>query len=171
MAKKKFDTNPLDPEFPKKVAFEPQPQETQTLPYRGAATKVFDEPLPNEDSATRKFDEANFNQYQAPYNGQNIPANYQPPYFFAQNDRSRKVAKTGLPENVLTALPYIPYGIGLIAGIVELFIIPKSEAKVRFHAAQGVAAQLAVIIISAILHSIGDFTGAEFGNTIFRIVT
>lgn len=177
MAKKKFDTNPLDPEFPKKVAFEPQTQETQTLSQNGAATRIFDEPIINEDQTTRKFDEANFNAYQAPYNGQNIPSNYQPPqypspqYPFAQQDRSRKVAKVGLPENVLTALPYIPFGIGLIAGIIELFIVPKSEAKVRFHAAQGVAAQLAVIIISAILHSIGNLTGAEFGNSIFGIVT
>jgi uncharacterized membrane protein len=172
MAKKKFDTNPLDPEFPKKVAFEPQPQETQTLPYNGAATKIFDEPLPNEDSTTRKFDEANFNQYQSPYNGQNMPANYQPPqYFFAQNDRSRKVAKVGLPENILTALPYFPFWIGLIAGVVELFIVPKSEAKVRFHAAQGVAAHLAILIISWILHSIGNVTGVEFGNTIFWLAS
>jgi uncharacterized membrane protein len=170
MAKKKFDTNPLDPEFPQKVAFEPQPQETRTLPNNGGETKKFEEPALTEDQ-TRKFDEADFNAYQAPYNGQNVPTNYQPPQFFAQNDRSRKVAKVGLPENILTALPYIPFHIGLIAGVVELFIVPKSEAKVRFHAAQGVAAHLAIIIISAILHSIGEFTGAEFGNSIFWLVT
>jgi len=173
MAKKKFDTNPLDPDFPKQVAFEPQPQETQTLPNNGAATQVFEEPAPTEENATRKFDEANFNAYQAPFNGQNIPSPYQPPPLplYGQNDPTRKVAKTGLPENVLTTLPYIPFSMGLIAGIIELFIVPKSEAKVRFHAAQGVAAHLAIIIISWILHSIGNLTGMEFGNTIFWWVT
>ncbi|HVE59557.1 MAG TPA: hypothetical protein VNB22_22295 [Pyrinomonadaceae bacterium] len=173
MAKKKFDTNPLDPDFPKQAAFEPQPQETQTLPNNGAAaTQIFEEPAPTEENATRKFDEANYNAYQSPYNGQNVPSPYQPPHpLYAQNDRTRKVAKIGLPENVLTVLPYIPFHIGLIAGIIELFIVPKSEAKVRFHAAQGVAAHLAIIIISWILHSIGSLTGAEFGNTIFGIVT
>jgi uncharacterized membrane protein len=174
MAKKKFDTNPLDPDFPKKVAFEPQPQETQTLPENGAAdTNQFQmPPVVTEQQTTRKFDEANYNAYQSPYNGQNVPSPYQPPHpLYAQNDRTRKVAKIGLPENILTALPYVPFHIGLIAGIVELFIVPKSEAKVRFHAAQGVAAHLAIIVISWILHSIGGLTGMEFGNTIFWLVT
>lgn len=172
MAKKKFDTNPLDPDFPKKTAFEPQPQETTTLPQNGSATQLFEEPAQTEEQTTRKFDEANFNQYQAPYNGQNVPANYQPPLpLYAQNDRTRKVAKIGLPENILTALPYVPFTIGLIAGIIELFIVPKSEAKVRFHAAQGVAAHLAIIVISWILNSIGGLTGMGFGNMIFWWVT
>jgi uncharacterized membrane protein len=170
MAKKKFDTNPLDPEFPQKVAFEPQPQQTQALPNNGEETRKFEEPALTEDQ-TRKFDEADFNAYQAPYNGQNVPTNYQtPPHFFVQNDRTRKVAKIGLPENIVTALPYIPY-IGWIAGVVELFIVPKGETKVRFHAAQGLAAHVAIIVISAVLHSIGNLTGAEFGNSIFGIVT
>lgn len=171
--KKKFDTNPLDPEFPQKVAAEqtaPQ-QETQGFPMSGGETRKFDESVDTEKQ-TQVFNETNFNAYQAPFNGQNVPANYQPPKpFYNRDDRSRKVAKIGLPENVLTVLPYIPWHIGLIAGIVELFIVPKSEAKVRFHAAQGVAAHLAIIIISWILNSIGNLTGASFGNDIFWIVT
>jgi uncharacterized membrane protein len=176
MAKKKFDTNPLDPDFPQKAAFEPQlqPQETRTLPENGAGeTSRFEEPpVTTEEQTTRKFEDANFNQYQAPYNGQNVPSPYQPPMpLYAQNDRRRKVAKIGLPENILTALPYVPFHVGLIAGIVELFIVPKSEAKVRFHAAQGVAAHLAIIVISWILNSIGGLTGISFGNTIFWLAT
>ena len=175
MAKKKFDTNPLDPDFPKKAAFtEPQPQETQTLPQNGAtATQLFEEPAVTDEQATRKFDEANFNQYQSPYNGQNVPSQYQaPPHpYYPPQDPKRKVSKVGLPENILTMVPYIPFSLGLIAGIIELFIVPKSEAKVRFHAAQGVAAHLAILIISWILNSIGNLTGMEFGNAIFMIVT
>ena len=174
MAKKKFDTNPLDPDFPKKVAFEPQTQETQTLPENGASATQFFEDAPRADEqATRKFDEANFNQYQAPYNGQNVPSSYQPPHpYYAQPDRTRKVAKVGLPENILTALPYIPFFIGLVAGLLELFFVPKSEAKVRFHAAQGVAAHIAILVISAILGGLGNITNlAGAGETIFNIVT
>lgn len=176
MAKKKFDTNPLDPDFPKKVAFEPQPQETQTLPQNGTAnTNRFEEPLPTDEQTTRKFDQSDFNSYQAPYDGQNMPSSYQPPQMaFNQNqpDRTRKVAKVGLPENVLTALPYIPFFIGLIAGLLALFFVPKSEAKVRFHAAQGVAAHIAILVISAILGGLGKITGlADAGETIFNIVT
>ena len=170
--KKKFDTNPLDPEFPQKVAFEPQPQETQTLPNNNGETKKFEEPRVTEDR-TRKFEDANFNAYQSPYDGQNIPANYQPPpAFYAQNNRNRKVAKIGLPENILTALPYFPFFIGLIAGLLELFFVPKSEAKVRFHAAQGVAAHIAILVISAILGGIGNITDlGDVGNWVFKIVT
>ena len=172
MAKKKFDTNPLDPDFPKKVAFEPQAQETQTLSQNGAAeTNQFETATLTEEQNTRKFDEANFNQYQAPYNGQNVPGPYQPPHaFYPPNSHNRKVTKIGIPENIATALPYIP-SIGWIPGVIELFIVPKSEAKVRFHAAQGLAAHVAIIVISAILHSIGTITGMEFGNVIFWWVT
>lgn len=170
--KKKFDTNPLDPEFPQKIAFEPQPQETQTLPNNGGETKKFVESVETEDQ-TRRFEEANFNSYQSPYNGQNVPTNYQPPqHFYAQNARNRKVAKVGLPENILTALPYIPFFIGLVAGLLELFFVPKSEAKVRFHAAQGVAAHIGILVISAILGGIGNITDlGDVGNWIFKIVT
>lgn len=174
MAKKKFDTNPLDPEFPKKVAFEPQPPETQTLPNNGVTpTNQFETKVETAEQTTRKFDEANFNQYQSPYNGQNVPSPYQPPMpLYAQNDRSRKVARIGLPENVLTALPYVPFFIGLVAGLLELFFVPKSEAKVRFHAAQGVAAHIAILVISAILGGMGNITNlANAGETIFNIVT
>ena len=84
----------------------------------------------------------------------------------------RKVLGVGLPENILTALPYIPWYIGMIAGLIILFLVPKSEAKVRFHAAQGLAAHLAILIISAILGGISNLVSfADFGNVIFQIVT
>jgi uncharacterized membrane protein len=85
---------------------------------------------------------------------------------------SRKVEKIGLPENVMTALPYIPWFIGMIAGLLILFLVPKSEAKVRFHAAQGLAAHVAILIITSILGMVGNITGvAEAGNVVFQIVT
>lgn len=168
--KKKFDTNPLDPDFPQRVAAETQAQETRTLSNNGAETKKFDEAVETEDQ-TRRFEEANFNAYQSPYDGQHVPTHYHPAGLYGQDQRKRKVAKLGLPENILTALPYVPFHIGLIAGVIELFIVPKSEAKVRFHAAQGVAAQIAIIIISAILNTIGNLTGSDFGNFIFWLIT
>jgi uncharacterized membrane protein len=174
MAKKKFDTNPLDPEFPKKAAAEPAPQ-TQALPTNGAGaatTRKFEEAAETEDQ-TRRFEDGNFNQYQSPYNGQNVPTGYQPANFYVKPEpRNRKVAKIGLPENILTALPYIPFFIGLVAGLVELFFVPKSEAKVRFHAAQGVAAHIGILIVSAILGGIGNITDlGDVGNWVFKTVT
>ena len=171
MAKKKFDTNPLDPEFPDKVLG--REAETATLPKKSYETAEFPAVSATEEQ-TRRFDNANFNQYQSPYNGQNIPMNYQTPNLYADMNQSskRKVLGIGLPENVLTALPYIPWYIGLVAGLIILFLVPKSETKVRFHAAQGLAAHLAILVISAILGGISNVVSfADFGNIIFQIVT
>lgn len=175
MAKKKFDTNPLDPEFPKRAAAEPAPSATpatQTLSSNGGATTNRFKPEAAPEDETRKFEEAEFNQYQSPYDGQNVPAGYHAAQTYQNTPRDRKVAKIGLPENILTALPYVPFFIGLIAGLVELFIVPKHEAKVRFHAAQGVAAHIGILIVGAILTGIGNITDlANLGEFVFNIVT
>jgi Chloroplast import component protein (Tic20). len=168
MAKKKFDTNPLDPEFPEKI----KEAETQALPKDDYKTVVF--PSPVTEDETRRFQEADFNAYQSPYIGQNVPvgAKTTPLYSPPTENISRKVDKIGLPENILTALPYIPFSVGLVAGLIILFIVPRSETKVRFHAAQGLAAHLAILLVSAVLHGIGKITDiADLGNFIFQIVT
>lgn len=170
MAKKKFDTNPLDPEFPEKVK---QETETITLPKSNYQTSDFSPPSVTEDE-TRRFGSADFNAYQSPYTGQNVPANFKttPLYAPPTENISRKVEKTGLPENILTALPYIPFTIGLIAGLIILFLVPKSENKVRFHAAQGLAAHIAILIVSTILSGVDNFIPfAQTANQIFWLVT
>lgn len=168
MAKKKFDTNPLDPEFPERL----KEAETNALPKNNFKTAEFPLPSVTEDE-TRRFNEAEFNAYNSPYNGQQVPAHFQTAKIHARTeDISRKVEKVGLPENVLTALPYIPFYIGLISGLLILLFVPKSEAKVRFHAAQGLAAHIGIFIVSAILGLVGNVTGfANIGNWIFQIVT
>jgi uncharacterized membrane protein len=175
----KYDTNPLDPDFPEKAraaAAGDAEIETQTLPYKGGETRRFPEAAQTEEQ-TRKFAPDDVSAYSAPYsppfNGQYVPTNYQP-YGFANADQSisRKVERIGLPENILTALPYIPWYIGMIAGLLVLFLVPKSETKVRFHAAQGLAAHIGILIITTILGVIANFTGvAQAGNVIFQIVT
>jgi len=88
-----------------------------------------------------------------------------------ENTRERKVAKVGLPEKWLIALPYVPFWIGLVAGLVLLLVLPKEETKVRFHAAQGLAAHLGILIITTVLGIIGNITDfAEIGNLIFQIL-
>ncbi len=167
---KKFDTNPLDREFPNKV----KEAQTEALPNSDGATRRFAQTVDTEEQ-TRRFDEANFSAYSSPYNGGQVPKFYQTANLKADvgKSSSRKVAKIGLPENILTALPYLPY-VGLIAGLIELLLVPKSETKVRFHAAQGLAAHLAIWIVTSILGGIGHIPGlglAEAGNWIFQIVT
>jgi uncharacterized membrane protein len=167
MAKKNFDTNQLDPEFPEKL----KEAETNALPKNNYKTAEFPLPTATEEQ-TRRFNEAEFNAFNSPYNGQQIPAHFQTSKIHARTeDISRKVDKIGLPENVLTALPYIPFFIGSIFGLLILLFVPKSEAKVRFHAAQGLAAHIGILIVGLILGFIGNVTDlADVGNWIFRAV-
>jgi uncharacterized membrane protein len=168
MAKNKFDTNPLDPDFPAKA----REAQTNALPKNSFETGEIP-PSSVTEEQTRRFESNHFDAYQSPYNGQNIPSNYRAASLADMNkSSSRKVAGIGLPENILTALPYIPWYIGLIAGLIILFVVPKSETKVRFHAAQGLAAHLAILLVSAILSGAGKITDiADWGNAIFQIVT
>ena len=166
----KYDTNPLDPDFPEKVKAAAEAEvATQVLRSADPQTRQFAEP---GEEQTRKFSPTNTGYTAPPYTGQYVPANYNAAGF-ANFDQTitRKVDKVGLPENLLTALPYIPWYIGLVAGLLILFLVPRSEAKVRFHAAQGLAAHIGILIVTTILSVIGNVTNvAEAGNIIFQIV-
>lgn len=85
---------------------------------------------------------------------------------------SRKVARIGLPENIMTAAPYIPWYPGFLAALVMLFVLPRSESKVRFHAAQGLAAHVAIWIIAAVISGFSGVTGvANVAGIMFSIAT
>jgi uncharacterized membrane protein len=163
---KKYDTNPLDPDFPEKV----REQETVILPKPDGKTRQFAE-FDEREAPTRRYEQANFASHANAYSTAQPVEKYKISNLYKE-DGSRKVAKVGLPENILTTLPYLPFYIGFIAGIVELFIVPKSETKVRFHAAQGLAAHLGILLITTALGIIGNITEiADVGNWIFGMVT
>jgi uncharacterized membrane protein len=82
---------------------------------------------------------------------------------------SRTVAGLGLPENVALVLPYVPFYIGIVGAALELLLVPRAETRVRFHAAQGLALQLAILAISLLLGFLGDLSGVGFGRTFFSI--
>ncbi len=172
---KKYDTNPLDPEFPEKAraaantaGMEPE-RETVSLPRTGYETGRF-APGSVTEEETRRFSDANFHAYA--YNHPQPATLYRTAKLDVESTSNRKVAGIGLPENVLSMLPYLPFTIGLIAGILELVFVPKSEAKVRFHAAQGLAAHLGILIVTTILGILGNVTDlAGVGNGIFQAVT
>lgn len=163
---KKFDTNPLDPDFPNRVA---ETQTAETVNNLNNQTRVF-APAPPTEEQTQRFNDA---QYQPMYE----PRPYQPPALY-QTSRladyeqpiDRKVDKIGIAENILVALPYLPWGIGLIAGLVELLVVPKSEAKTRFHAAQGLALSIGVLLISAVLGVVDNISDwASVGTGLFQL--
>jgi uncharacterized membrane protein len=160
----KYDTNPLDPDFPKKVRREAEGPPTQVLSETGAPqTQHFGTPIRTEDETVRLpgsgYQYAPPPPYQQPYTGQYVPGMYQP-QGFAPPQPHRKVDPFGLPENVVTAIPYIPWYIGMIAAAIILFLTPRSETKARFHAAQGLAAHVGILIVSTALGIIGMASGA-----------
>jgi len=53
---------------------------------------------------------------------------------------SNKVAGLGIPERWALILPYLPFWLAIVAAVAELLLLPRTESKVRFHAARnGVA--------------------------------
>lgn len=170
----KFDTNQLDPEFPEKTKAAAQTAAAgeytapQRTPY---STSEFPTRPPSvTEDETRRFSDAEFQAYA--FHGGPAPAVYQPPAMDEMNRAGdRKVAKTGVPERWLVGLPYLPFWVGFVAGLILLLVIPKEENKVRFHAAQGFAAQIAIFIVSAILGVAGNVTDTNFGSFIFGAIT
>jgi len=166
---KKFDTNPLDPEFPERA----KELQTQTLKAESGQTRRFAEPAPTEEQ-TRKLNAPVFEDYVPPQND-SLETTSLPLIPEADPGAKKKhsIGSISLPENVLLMLPYIPFTyIGLIAGIIELIFIPKSEPRVRYHAAQGVAAHLGITLVTMILGvaAIGSDL-AEVASFIFGLVT
>jgi uncharacterized membrane protein len=82
---------------------------------------------------------------------------------------SRLVAGLNLPEKFALVLPYVPFYIGIIAAIIELFIVPRNEIRARFHAAQGLALHLVILLITFAFKFIGMFAGGSFGSVLFSV--
>lgn len=173
---KKYDTNPLDPDFPEKVRAAAQAEvATQVLSETGAPeTRRFASAAPtaSTEQETRRFFDAD-SSYSQLYTGQNVPANYQPQDlsgFASASDR--KIAPFGIPEHMVIAAPYVPWYLGMVAGGLILLLVPRTESKVRFHAAQGLAAHVGILAVTTILGILGNITDlANVGNAIFTLVT
>lgn len=172
---KKFDTNPLDPDFPEKAkaAAQTADQSEYTAPQRTPySTSEFPtRPHSVTEDETRRFAEADLNSYV--FQGGQPMAAYQQPVGLAGMNRAsdRKVGKTGIAEKWLIGLPYLPFWLGFVAGLVLLLLMPKEENKVRFHAAQGFAAHIAIFIVSMILGVVGNITDQNFGSFLFGAFT
>ena len=164
--KTKYDTNPLDPD------------------YAGRASDAWGEPRPVEplpkaeerwpaEAPTKRYDSS----IPVSYPSINVPPSYPPKVVEASVKSSsaatippsskRTVPGLGLPENITLALPYTPFFIGAVAGVLELFLTPRSEPRARFHAAQGLALQLAAVAIKIIFNIVGGITGTNVGGKLF----
>ena len=168
--KTKYDTNPLDADFPR-----------QTREVGGATDKVASE----QERDTRALEsEAPTRRIDVPYSAPTsypsvfIPPQHQPPVVqpapfvppvTVHPPTSRTIPGVNLPENLVLVAPYIPFFLGVPAALVELYLVPRSEPRVRFHAAQGLALHMFVIAVQFIFGFFGSLTGAGVGRVMFAI--
>ena len=179
--KSKYDTNPLDPDFVKKVeeSRNDGPGDPVTQDVRGGATREIGSSA-NESARSNIYSEAPTRRnlpldsaypsvfvpptYSQPAPYQPSPAPYRP---ITQLPTSRSVPGLGLPEKWAIMLPYTPAYIGVVVSLIELFLVPKSEPRVRFHAAQGLALHIAILVIQTLFGVVGAITGNGFGGSLF----
>jgi len=189
----KYDTDPLDPDFVRRTEENlwgatraQQSEQTEPLPPGSVTeepTRRFDEqlgdtypsvfvpPAYQPPRAPQPFTTFGAGQHQppattsAPPPGPSTP--YPGPHAHAAAPTSRTVSRLGLPENLALIAPYIPFHIGLVAALIELAIVPREETRVRFHAAQGLALQLAIVAITILFKFVTLASGSGFGAMLF----
>jgi len=182
--KTKYDTNPLDPDVAKRTEeiWDQEEGGPGTREMKGATREVGYSP--NESARNIIFSEAPTRTFDnppldAPYASvftppsQAQPSIYQPnPYLqmpVSTRPTSRTIAGLGLPEKWAMILPYAPFYIGVIASLIELFLVPRKEVKVRFHAAQGLALHIVIVVVQMLFSVLGAITDSSFGGTLFKL--
>jgi uncharacterized membrane protein len=85
----------------------------------------------------------------------------------------RTIAGLNVKEKWATMLPYAPFYIGIVVGLIELLMVPRREVRVRFHAAQGLALHLVILVIGWLFSALGFVTrgGSSFGSFLFWLAS
>jgi uncharacterized membrane protein len=181
--KSKYDTNPLDPDVERNAEESWGDSGGKTQQVGGATREVGRSA--NEDARQNVYSEAPTRRYdnpplEAPYPSVFVPPTYAPPtkYQPGQNiyqtpisgaPTSRPVPGIGLREKWAVMLPYAPLYIGLVVSLLELFLVPRKEVKVRFHASQALALHIAILIVHTIFSVISTITDSSLGGTFFKL--
>ena len=182
--KTKYDTNPLDPDVANRTEeiWGEGEDGPGTRQIQGATREVGYSP--NEEARRNIYSEAPTRTFDnppldAPYHSVFAPppqppqSIYQPnPYMqmpVGTQPTSRSIAGIGLPEKWAMILPYTPFYIGIIASLVELFLVPRKEVKVRFHAAQGLALHIGILIVKTLFDVLGSITDSSIGGVLFGV--
>lgn len=186
--KNKYDTNPLDPEVERKAeeVWGDLGGVTPTQQVGGGATREVGNSS-NENARQNVYSEAPTRRYdnpplEAPYPSVFVPPNYAPPgqYQPRQNvyqppagaaTNPRSVVGIGVPERFATTFAYMPGYIGLVISLLELFLVPRKEVKVRFHASQALALQITILIIQMLFGVISTISGSSAGGTFFKVAS
>ncbi len=196
--KSKYDTNPLDPEVEQKAeeSWGERAGGGDTQQVHGTTRQVGDPPPdwtatpnPNDSARQNVYSEAPTRRYdnpalEAPYPSVFIPPTYAPPAQYQQQQPpenvyqsppgmwhpARSVAGIGVPEKWATMLVYAPY-VGIVVSLLELFLVPRKEVRVRFHASQALALHIAFLAIAAIFSAISTISGSDFGGVLFKLAS
>jgi uncharacterized membrane protein len=178
----KYDTNPLDPDYVRKVeeVWGEGERGPSTREVKGATREVGSSS--NESARSNVYSEAPTRTFDtpptdAPYKSVFVPPTYSPPVPYQSSPylppqvnlrpTARPVAGVGLPEKWAVMLPYAPFYIGVVAALIELFLVPRKELKVRFHAAQGLALHILILVIQTLFTVIGAITDSSIGGSLF----
>src|ERR1043165_8382336 len=186
--KSKYDTNPLEPDVEKKAEEVWRGLGGVTQQVGGTTNQVADTPNdkprpPNPENARQNvYSEAPTRRYdnpplETPYPSVFVPPTYSPPaqysgqniYQSPMNTSSRTVPGIGLSEKWAATLPYMPLWIGLIISLLELFLVPRKEVKVRFHASQALALHIMILVVETLFRVIGAVTGSSLGRILFGL--
>jgi len=183
--KTKYDTNPLDPDFVKNSDgnWSEESAGPETGGVGGGATREIGVSANEEarrsiysEAPTRRIGNA---QLDAPYQSVFVPPNYSPPAPYQspatpfkpsiERPTARALPGIGLPENWTMILPYAPFYIGVVVAILELFLVPRSEPKARFHASQGLALHVAILVVQTLFGVVELITDSGIGGTLFGV--
>jgi uncharacterized membrane protein len=183
--KTKYDTNPLDPDFEKQTE-EVWGGGPATQEVKGATRDVSNSANENarqnvySEAPTRRYNEV---QPDSPYPSVFVPPTYSPPAqqqptqpyqqhqpFYSSGPTSRPILGIGIPEKWAMMMPYAPY-LGLVVSLLELFLVPRKEVKVRFHASQALALHLGIMIVGTIFGVVGSITDSSLGGLLFKLAT
>jgi uncharacterized membrane protein len=180
----KYDTNPLDEKVGERArgSFSSPTEEVHSGPTRDIETEaptrriddkvtsypsVFVPPKPREAPTYQPPRISAAEIYQPP--PVPPPNIYQPPPMpVTFKPGLNKVAGLGIQERWASLLPYIPGYIGAVAAVIELLFVPRTETRTRFHASQGLALQITILIFSGAFGLLNLISGQSFGGGVFR---
>ena len=97
-----------------------------------------------------------------------LPSVYQPPPLPIEKPGSHKIPGLGIPERWAVTLPYMPFWIAIVVSVIELLLVPRTESRVRFHAAQAMVLQIGITAITMLLGFVGMFSGRFTGGSLFH---
>lgn len=182
--KTKYDTNPLDPDVERKAEELWGDEGGATQHMGGGVTRpVGNNPAANDSARKNLYSEAPTRRYDNPpleasYPSVFVPPTYAPPAQYQQQQQGayphhvrippthRPVPGIGVSEKWALLMNYAPY-VGIVVSLIELFLVPRKELRVRFHASQALSLHIAFLVIQTIFGGIKTLTGNELGAALF----